>query len=308
MTLVCARYRLHQRRHGRKLVAAEMWLGRVAAMIVAGLALTACDSAVGGTAAPGPATSSGRASLPLDVAGGLRAETGQCLDTSRATVVNCVRPHDAEVIKVDRLPADLPPTLPDEPTITGIAMPVCRAGMTGYLGSTDADATNLMAWALWPTEQGWTNGERWLLCTVAEVGSGDAPRMRTGSLRGALAGDGFYRFQTCSAGSPSKDEQLRKTPCHNEHLGEALPGVISVGGPADALPQPDTINEIAQRECGSRLVPYLGTVVNLEVRPAWRIPNSDAWARGYTNVVCYAEPVRTVTVRLRDLGASPLPT
>lgn len=285
-----------------------MRLGIVAAAIVAGLMLAACDSTVNGTAAPGPATPSGRTSLPLGIAGGQRAEVGQCLDTARATVVNCVRPHDAEVIKVSQLPGDLPQTLPDEATITGIALPICRAEMTGYLGSPDSDATNVMAWALWPTEQGWAGGERWLLCTLAEVGSGDEPKMRTGSLRGALAGDGIYRFQTCSAGSPSKDEQLRKTPCHNEHLGEALPGVISVGGPADALPQPDTINEIAQRECGSRLSTYLGTVTNPEVRPAWRIPNADAWARGYTNVVCYAEPVRAVTVRLRDLGASPLPT
>jgi hypothetical protein len=284
-----------------------MRLAMVAAACVAGLLVSACDATVSGSAGPTERTPTGRATLPSNIVDGRQAVVGQCLDTARATIVDCVRPHDAEVISIGRLPENPPAPVTDEPAITAFSLPICRAALAGYLGSPDADATNVLAWALWPSEQGWAKGERWLLCTVAEVGAGDQPKMRTGSLRGALAGDGIYQFQTCSLGSPSRDSQLNKTACDNEHLGEALPGVIGVGAATDPMPAPDTINALAQRQCGERLAAYLGAPANPEVRPAWRIPNPQSWTSGYTNIVCYAEPIRPVTVRLRALGAAPLP-
>jgi putative regulator of septum formation len=244
-------------------------------------------------------------------AGGERPEVGQCLETVRATLVDCARPHDAEVLSVvqlpDTVPTTVPSSLPDERTMTSIALPICRSAMGEYLGSQDADATNIMAWAFWPNDQGWSRGDRWLLCTLAEVGPNGQPRTRTGSLRGALTGNGVYGFQVCSLGSPSQDAEIQKTACDTPHLGEALPGVINLGRSIDPLPAADTINDIAGRECGARLTDYLGAP-NPAVRPAWRIPNADSWQRGYTNIVCYAEPAQPVSVRLRGLGSAPLPS
>jgi hypothetical protein len=229
---------------------------------------------------------------------------GQCLDTVKAAVLDCAQPHDAEVINVGKLTAT---SMPDENTAAIMTMPSCRQRMIEYLGGPDVDSTNLVAMPLWPNQQQWEKGERWLLCTIAEIGPDEKPLSRTGSLEGALRAVDRFLFQTCSVSSPSRDSRIQRGPCNEAHLGEALPNVISLGKPGDPLPPTDTINALAQRRCPTLLAEYLGGK-SQEVLPSWRLPNAEAWARGYTNIVCYAEAVRPVKVRLRNLGSSALPS
>lgn len=241
--------------------------------------------------------------MPANLYGEHPPSPGQCLDTGNAMVVDCGDPHDAEVINAGKLAAT---SMPDEATAATMTMPICRARLVEYLGSPDVDATNLVAMPLWPNDQQWAKGERWLLCTVAEVGPDEKPVQRTGSLEGVLQNADNFRFQTCSVSSPSRDARIRRGACDEPHVGEALPGVISLGKSGDPMPPTDSINTIAQRRCPGVLAKYLGASTQ-EVLPAWRIPNSESWARGYTNLVCYAEAVRPVQVRLRNLGPARLP-
>jgi hypothetical protein len=231
-------------------------------------------------------------------------DAGQCLDIGRAAVINCDQPHDAEVISVGKLTAT---AMPDESAGTTMTVPICRERLAEYLGGPDADATNLIAMPLWPDDKQWASGERWLLCTVAEVGAEENPLSRIGSLQGALMSLDKFRFQTCSVSSPSREPRIRRGPCDAAHLGEAIPGVISIGPRGSAMPSTEAINKLAQQRCPAVLATYLRGQ-NQEVLPAWRIPNSESWARGYTNIVCYAEAVRPVRVRLRNLGNSALPS
>jgi hypothetical protein len=228
------------------------------------------------------------------------------METARATLVECASQHDAEVISIGKLPPSASTTMPDQATASTVTMPICRNQLARYLGGPEADATNLVAMPLWPNDQEWAKGERWLLCTVAEVGPDERPKQRTGALRGTFQTDGMLRHQTCSAGSPSRDPRILRSPCDSPHLGEALPGVISAGKPADPMPSTETINSLAQQRCPAVLATYIGAR-NPEVLPAWRIPNAESWARGYTNIVCYAEPIRPVKVRLRNLAQAKLP-
>ncbi|TCO64761.1 putative regulator of septum formation [Actinocrispum wychmicini] len=229
---------------------------------------------------------------------------GQCLDTGHAAVVACTEPHDAEVINVGKLTAT---SMPDETTASTMTMPVCRDHMTDYLGGPDADSTNLVAMPLWPNDEEWRQGQRWLLCTVAEVGMDEKPLTRTGSLEGALRGGDQLRFQTCSVSSPSRDARLQRGRCDAPHLGEALPGVIRLGDSAGPMPSSDAVTKLAQQRCPVILRRYLGGQTQ-EVLPAWRVPNAESWSRGYTNIVCYAEAIRPVSVRLRNLGPLKLPS
>jgi hypothetical protein len=230
---------------------------------------------------------------------------GQCLDTAHAAVINCNQPHDAEVISVGKLTAT---SMPDEATAGTMTMPVCRDKLADYLGAPGADATNLVAMPLWPNDQEWQKGERWLLCTVAEVGWDEKPLLRSGSLEGALAQAADQsRFQTCSVSSPSRDSRLQRGPCDGPHVGEALPDVISIGKAGSAMPSSESINRLAQQRCPAALQSYLGGQTQ-EVLPSWRVPNSESWSRGYTNIVCYAEAIRPVQVRLRNLGNAKLPS
>jgi hypothetical protein len=229
---------------------------------------------------------------------------GQCLDTSRAAVINCNQPHEAEVISIGKLTAT---TMPNESAATTMTVPICRERLAEYLGGPDADATNLVAMPFWPNDKQWANGERWLLCTVTEVGADENPAPRTGSLEGALQSSDKFRFQTCSVSSPSREPRIRRGPCDAAHLGEAIPGVISIGERGSTMPSTEAINKLAQQRCPGVLTSYLGGQTQ-DVLPAWRIPNPESWARGYTNIVCYAEAVRPVRVRLRNLGNAPLPS
>jgi hypothetical protein len=221
----------------------------------------------------------------------------------KATVLDCGQSHDAEVINVGKLTST---TMPDESTAATMTMPLCRQRLAEYLGGSDVDATNLVALPLWPNDQQWAKGERWLLCTVAEIGADEKPMFRTGSLEGVLRTQDKFRYQTCSVSSPSREVRIQRGPCDAPHLGEALPGVINIGKPGDPMPPTDVINTAAQQRCPVLLNEYLGGK-SAEVLPAWRIPNAEAWARGYTNIVCYAEAVRPVRVRLRNLGGAGLP-
>jgi Septum formation len=277
-----------------------VWALSVCAALIA---VAGCEPTA---SAPAPSSSSpsGRVTVPSNMYGENPPKPGQCLDTGNAVVVDCGDPHDAEVINAGKLTAT---TMPDENTAATITMPICRSKLTDYLGGPDADATNLVAMPLWPNEQQWAKGERWLLCTVAEVGSDEKPVQRTGSLEGALVKSDNLRFQTCSVSSPSRDAKIRRGPCDEPHLGEALPGVISLGRAGDPLPATDVINRIAQEQCPGVLAKYIGAATQ-EVLPAWRLPNAESWARGYTNLVCYAEPIRPVRVRLRNLGVASLPS
>jgi hypothetical protein len=83
--------------------------------------------------------------------------------------------------------------------------------------------------------------------------------------------------------------------------------VISLGKPGSPMPGTDAMNKIAGEKCPGLVTKYLGGD-SKEVSAAWRLPNAESWARGYTNLVCYAEASRPVRVRLRNLGQGSLPS
>lgn len=270
--------------------------GRLALCAVL-LGITACDPA----AEPKPApTSATRVTMPASNYGVAPPKPGQCLDTGNASVVGCAQPHDAEVVNTGKLTGT---TMPSETTAATLAVPQCRESLAEYLGGPDMDATNLVAMPLWPNQDQWARGERWLLCTVVELGSDGKPLRRTGSLEGELQGNEVYRYLTCSVSPP---RAFRRGPCDGPHLGEAVPGVVNVGRVGGAMPSTDSMNRVAEARCPALVRQYLGGESE-EVATTWRLPDADAWARGYTNVVCYAQAARPVRVRLRNLGQGTLP-
>ncbi|GDY30859.1 septum formation family protein [Gandjariella thermophila] len=291
----------------------------LARLVVAALAsvatLAACGQRVPGTpiAAEPPAGDEAgpppeRATAPPGPLGGTAAPgPGSCLDSQRSTFAPCEAPHDIEITRAGQLPPGLPTDYPDEQTMLRAALPPCRAALAGYLDSPDGDATRLQAWAFWPNRDRWARGDRWLLCAATELGPDGRPVSRTGSVRGALAGDGFDAFQLCTAGSPSREQQLRTVSCDQPHLGEALPGVLNLGAATDPMPDQRAMNTAAREHCTRALADYLGTASRGDVFPAWRMPGVQDWAQGYTDVTCYAEIARPVTARLRGIGSAPLP-
>ncbi|AHI02070.1 hypothetical protein GCM10010174_89370 [Kutzneria viridogrisea] len=240
--------------------------------------------------------------------GSVLPSVGQCIDATRQTVP-CTNPHQGEITLVSELPAGLPSSMPDDSTLTREALPRCRTALGDYVGSKDADATSVQAWAFWPQQQDWAAGRRWLVCAVTQVDSVGNPTTVAGSIHNGLAGSGFGKYQTCTVSSPSRDQQLRFGRCDGPHLGEAMPDVQSLGRSTDPMPPTEQINAIARDRCGKELINYLGATNRADVTFTWRAPDTrQAWSQGFTNLICYAESERTVNGRLRGIGTGPLPT
>lgn len=261
-----------------------------------------------------PNNSAGEAPLPIprvDNSGGVGHDAlpavGSCIDAGHRAV-QCAQPHQGEVTLVGGLPDGLPSALPDDTTMTRAALPQCRDALGDYVGAKDADATDIQAWAFWPQADAWTQGERWLVCAATQIDSAGNPITITGSLRKVLAGAGFAKYQTCTVSSPSHSQTLEFGSCDKPHLGEALPGVQALGRSTDPMPATDVINQIARNRCSQELTSYLGTGSRTDVTYTWRAPDTrQAWAQGYTNLICYAEAARPVGTRLQNIGNAPLP-
>lgn len=260
------------------------------------------NNAAGVAPLPIPRVDSGgvdQSSLPI---------VGECIDQQHRTVA-CGKPHQGEITLVGDLPDGLPSAPPDDTTMTKAALPTCRDSLSDYLGGTDADATSLQAWAFWPQSDAWTQGQRWLVCAATQIDSAGNPTMTTGSVKGALGGNGFARFQTCTTSSPSRSQTLTFGSCDAPHLGEAMPAVFPLGRPTDPMPPTEKINQIARDNCSHELATYLGTSSRQDVTYTWRAPDTrQAWAQGYTNLICYAEAARAVSSRLAGIGSGPLPS
>lgn len=200
------------------------------AIVLSTLTLSACTIQLGGQAVPGPLPSTASAAAPT------LPKAGQCMNADKLLVLQCTESHEAEVMSVGEL-TGLPTTYPDTQALRKAALPPCRQTLNEYLGSPEADSTRLRVWAFWPNEQGWKDGQRWRLCTVVEISPDEKPLARKGSVKDALKGDGFSTFQTCTQGSPSKDQEVKVVACNTAHLAEAVPaGVVSLGRSTDPAP------------------------------------------------------------------------
>ncbi|RDI29631.1 septum formation family protein [Lentzea flaviverrucosa] len=271
------------------------------AIVLSALTLSACAIQVGGQAVPGPLPSTASASAPA------LPKAGQCMNAYELKVLQCTDSHEAEVMSVGEL-TGLPTTYPDTQALRKAALPPCRQTLTEYLGSGDADSTRLRVWAFWPNEQGWKDGQRWRLCTVVEISPDEKPLARKGSVKDVLKSNGFGTFQTCTQGSPSKDQEVKVVACATAHMAEAVPGgVVSLGKSTDPAPSKEQMNSIANEKCTKAVHDYLGSTKRSDVFPAWRNPGSQAWSEGWTNAVCYAEATRTFGGTLLGIRDNPLP-
>ncbi|WP_275423807.1 septum formation family protein [Virgisporangium ochraceum] len=208
---------------------------------------------------------------------------GACVETGTGAVT-CDRPHHFEIMASGDLPADLRAAYPPP---VGPLRPGCTVALTRYLGSVDAEASRLEALIMFPTRDGWTAGERWYACLVADRGPDSGWVHRTGNLGGALVG-GLGAFQRCLVGEPITDPE-GVVDCDQPHRSEAVPGVLVLGGPTDP-PPPDFQRLLIDRvlpHCDAAVATYLGGG-RPGVRSGGLGPLAGNWAAGVRTAVCYA--------------------
>jgi Septum formation len=210
--------------------------------------------------------------------------------------IGCDRPHEYEVMRSGRLPANASTTYP--PPVSTVVRPICRSTLPVYLRSADADASRLETVSFWPTEAQWNNGDRWYACLLVERGTDNKPTRRTGRLAGALAG-GLGAFQRCQVDKPLSSGPLRIVPCDRPHQSEAVPGVLVLGKPADPPPDPMDMATRYVDHCTKAVNTYLGGP-RPGVTPSSVGPLPQDWRTGTNTLVCFAVTKTRVTGSLRD--------
>lgn len=269
------------------------------ALVVAVALVAGCSRAVEGIPVSGSANSSSTSPSSSRFPSGAPIHSGDCVSAAGFTVVDCARPHEFEVYRFTALPTDFPAAYPTPAGLLPKFEPQCRAGLTGYVGSPDVDASRLREFVYWPSAQSWNAGQRWTLCAAVEIGPDDRPLRRTGALNGALRG-GLGQFQSCTEEPPSEGT-LRVVPCDEPHRGEAVPGVLVLGAPTDPPFTAEQANAVAEPHCKRSIDAFLKAPGGKPgVHYSWRYPLPRSWTNGYTSVVCYAETEVPVTGSLRD--------
>jgi hypothetical protein len=104
------------------------------------------------------------------------------LFSPNAPVKSCTQPHNGEVVSIERIPANIILTYSTFTTLSDSSLTViegiCQDDIDSYLGSSassngafsrpDNPTFTLQQRPLYPDQQDWGKGERWLVCTVVE--------------------------------------------------------------------------------------------------------------------------------------------
>lgn len=116
-------------------------------------------------------------------------EVGTCfnvsldaVEISRVPTVDCAEPHDAEVFYVYSI-TDI--TSYDEMSVYDSALGRCIEEFEGWVGVDyyDEQAMDLDVYAMYPLEEGWSLGERGVVCSII---SWDMEEQLTGSTRNSF--------------------------------------------------------------------------------------------------------------------------
>ncbi|MFF5172902.1 septum formation family protein [Micromonospora sp. NPDC000089] len=228
--------------------------------------------------------------------------------------VDCAGPHRAETVHVGTLRgADARPTTP--PAAGSPAVRTARADCDRQVRRVvGADwRSGLLALSLvLPSAPAWGGGARWYRCDLVELRSLDEPaaNTRTGSLRGALAGNGPLKLG-CFNPTVRQDDVEAMVPvaCTAKHHAEfagvwQAPDVSYAAFTRDRTP--------VHRGCQGVIARYTGVADNSDLPyragSIFYHPFEREWRAGNRGVQCFLwVGDRTLTRSLRAAGTRGLP-
>ncbi len=222
-------------------------------------------------------------------------EVGTCLnDQPEWKAVDCDSRHFFEVsavVKDSRYAGDLVKR-------SAYRNSVCDAKTAKYIDG-PAYGSMLLAEPL-PVAADPDNAKQ-IVCVVSEHKGDDSGIIsRTGSLEGALKGDGFYDYQMCLEGKASAAE-VKITPCDGPHVSEATYGFI-MGKWGDKYPGSDKVNKTSLEKCKKYDRKYLGAERS-DISLAQNSSGKGPWDKGHRLTVCFVQVNHgKVTKSLKGIG------
>ncbi len=226
------------------------------------------------------------------------ARVGDCLDLREEDLdaevveefvgVPCAEPHQMEVYANLTVPGG--DAYPGDVVLESYSIDGCEAQFAAYTGAPYDTEPLLDYYYFTPVEEGWSQGDRVVTCTLVTVDGS--------TLVGSMEGQGMVHYQSLNVGCydlpAGADEGLygmRPRPCEGGHDVEVFATPVVTSG-ADAPFDDPALVEFGNETCQSEYERFLGQdVTNPDLTWWYYYPSAESWAEGDRSLTCYLERV-----------------
>ncbi len=224
-----------------------------------------------------------------------RAAVLKAVSTS-APAVECSAEHTAETYYIGTLPETfgIPSKAPQAKQLSA-GQPCTIAAMNSYLGMPDrALPSRFLTVVLFPTDDQWAGGERWLRCDVVLQG-GLELKPFTGTAAALVAATPLVQFDFCTPGSPNA-RATAAYPCLTPKKNWIKVLDQDLGGPGSSFPGTTTVERKTRALCEKQGKKWSGG----QKYPGWWAiwPTSVGWKQGKRSAQCfvpYSQYLKAIT-------------
>lgn len=226
-----------------------------------------------------------------------------------AQAVDCAAEHTAETFYVGTLPDSFgTPSAATLARVLSAGRPCTAKAVNAYLGTPDRVLpSRFIPVVLFPTDEQWAAGERWVRCDVVLQG-GLQLKSYTGTAAALVASAPPEQFDFCTPREPNA-RATAAFPCLNPKRNWIKVLDRELGGPGSAFPGSSTVERKTRALCERQ-----GKVWNgKEKFPGWWAiwPTSVGWKEGTRSAQCfvpYAQYLKELASRTPAPTPSPEPT
>jgi hypothetical protein len=205
--------------------------------------------------------------------------------SSSAPAVDCTATHTAETFYVGTAPDALGlPSSASKPAILAASAPCTTKAMNAYIGMpTRALPSRFRTVVLFPTDQQWAAGERWMRCDVVLQG-GLALKEFAGPVTALVAGSPQTQFDFCTPGSPDA-KATEAYPCLSPKTNWIKVLDQELGGPGSKFPGISNVEKRTRALCKAQGRAWGGK----QKYPGWWAiwPTSIGWTQGARAAQCF---------------------
>jgi len=262
--------------------------GAVAALVV-----------LGGLVAPAPAS----AAAAVGTCYAYKSATLKAV-SSTAPALDCNATHTAETYFVGTLPASFgPPSEASQPAKLAAARPCTVSAMNSYLGMPERNLpSRFLTVTLFPTDEEWAAGERWMRCDVVLQG-GLSLKSFTGTAAALVAATPQEQFNFCTPREPNA-KKTAAYPCTKPKKNWIKVLDKELGGPGSKFPGTSTVERKTRKLCEKQGKKWDGKEKYAGWWAIW--PTAIGWKDGKRSAQCfvpYGQYLKEVALQSRPTPA-----
>ena len=205
--------------------------------------------------------------------------------SSTAPVVDCSAQHTAETYYVGTLPDSFGlPSNASQAKQLSAGRPCTVAAMNSYLGVPDRQLpSRFLTVVLFPTDEQWAAGERWVRCDVVLQG-GLQLKSFTGTAAALVAATPPGQFNFCTPREPNA-RATAAYPCLSPKRNWIKVLDQELGGPGSSFPGTSTVERKTRALCEKQGKKWSGK----QKYPGWWAiwPTSVGWKQGKRSAQCF---------------------